>query len=341
MSRMSTVHPRKPGLKEVAALAGVSTATVSYVLSGKRAVSAATARRVHAAIEELGYRPNRSAAALRSGRSSTIVLLIPDVTNPFYTELVVGVEERAADHDLTVVLRNANLDPSREHAYLADALSLDVAAVLCAPFTPALLTDLPAGPGARPPVVLLDEAIHGDAAARVSSDNVRGGELVAEHFASLGCARAAVVGAPEGMPTSVERIDAFRRRAAELGIEVPERAVARAVRRTGDAIAQASAIIDDVAGIDAFFAGDDVLAITLVRELRRRGLAVPDDVAVCGFDDIPWAALVTPALSTVRQRAREMGRRGVDSAMALLEGREVEDVTLPVELVVRDSTAPR
>ena len=78
-----------------------------------------------------------------------------------------------------------------------------------------------------------------------------------------------------------------------------------------------------------------------MRELRRRGLAVPDDVAVCGFDDIPWAALVTPALSTVRQRAREMGRRGVDSAMALLEGREGEDVTLPVELVVRDSTAPR
>ncbi|MDU0347588.1 substrate-binding domain-containing protein, partial [Actinomyces sp. MRS3W] len=197
-----------------------------------------------------------------------------------------------------------------------------------------------------PPLVLLDEPIAGPAAARVSVDNTRGGELVAEHLATTGRRRAAVIGAPAGMPTSVQRVEGFTRRARELGMEVPERAVARAVRRTGDAIGQATAILKDVSGIEAFFAGDDLLAITLIRALAAQGLQVPEDVAVCGFDDIPWAALVTPALTTVRQPAREMGRVGVDLALGAFADAlddadgSSRDVVLPVELIVRDSTAP-
>ncbi|MDU0348590.1 LacI family DNA-binding transcriptional regulator, partial [Actinomyces sp. MRS3W] len=139
---MGSSPSRRAGLKEVAARAGVSTATVSYVLSGKRPVRPETAERVREAIDALGYRRNRAAAALRSGRPTSLVLLIPDVTNPFYTELVVGAEERAAEMDLTVVLRNANLDPDRERRYLRDALGSETAGVLCAPFTPDLLTSV-------------------------------------------------------------------------------------------------------------------------------------------------------------------------------------------------------
>jgi len=333
---------RRVRIKDVAEAAGVSTATVSYVLSGKRTVTAPTRERVIEAIESLGYRRNTSAMALRTGRSRNVALIVPDVTNPFYTEVLVGAEEKAAQLGLSVVLRNSNLDAERERGYLRDALASDFAAVLCTPFTPDLLAAGSTGPRAStPPLVLLDEPVAGAAAACVSVDNVRGGELVAEHLAACGRRRAGAIGAPEGMPTSVQRIAGFRRRAGELGLEVADTAVGTAVRRTADAVDQALGIIGADPTIDAFFAGDDLLAIHLVRALIGRGLRVPEDVAVCGFDDISWAALSSPPLTTVRQPSREIGARAMAMVPRLLAGEQVDDVVLPVELVVRETTGPR
>lgn len=185
--------------------------------------------------------------------------------------------------------------------------------------------------------MLIDEPVAGSSVMSVSVDNRGGGRMVAEHFAALGRRRAAVLGAPEGMPTSSARIDSFVQRATELGLGVP--AIGTAERRTGDAVDQAVRMLDAHPGIDCFFAGDDLLAIHLLGALARRGLRVPEDVAVCGFDDIPWAALVSPALTSVAQPARELGRRAVAAVPGLLEGEEPGDLVLPVELVVRESTA--
>lgn len=327
---------RRAGLKDVARAAGVSVATVSYVLSGKRAVAEPTRQRVLAAVEELGYRRNLSAAALRDGHSSALALITPDVTNPFYTEILVGAEEMAARIGFSLWLRNAQLDADRERRYLADALASDCAAVLLAPFTPDTLAALDEDGGPHPPLVLIDEPVAGRSVMSVSVDNRAGGRLVAEHFAAIGRKRAAVLGAPEGMPTSVSRIESFVQRAAELGLSVP--AIGTAHRRTGDAVDQALGMLDADPAIDCFFAGDDLLAVHLLRALARRGLRVPEDVAVCGFDDIPWASLVTPALTSVAQPARELGRRAVAAVPGLLEGEEPGDVVLPVELIARSST---
>lgn len=333
---------RRIRIKDVAEAAGVSTATVSYVLSGKRTVTAPTRERVLEAIGALGYRRNTSAMALRTGRSRNVALIVPDVTNPFYTEVLVGAEEKATALGLSVVLRNSNLDAERERGYLRDALASDYAAVLCTPFTPTLLAAETARPqGSAPPLILLDEPVTGAAAASISVDNVRGGELVAEHLAACDRRRAGAIGAPEGMPTSVQRIEGFRRRAGELGLEVADTAVGTAVRRTADAVDQALDIIGADPAIDAFFAGDDMLAVHLVKALTGRGLRVPEDVAVCGFDDIPWAALSSPPLTTVRQPSREIGARAMAMVPQLLAGEQVEDVVLPVELIVRGTTGPR
>lgn len=333
---------RRASLKDVARAARVSTATVSYVLSGKRPVAEPTRRRVLRAVEELGYRKNLSAAALRGGHSQAISLIIPDVTNPFYTELIAGAEDAASARDATIELRNANLDPTRERSYLRSALASDCAAIIHAPLTPgslAPLTDAAAPPRPQPPLIIVDEPVSGPAAASVSVDNRTGGRLVAEHFAATGRRRAGVIGAPTGMPTSTARVEGFVERARELGLVVPPAAVATAVRRTGDAVADAVGIMLADRAIDCFFAGDDLLAARLLRVLPDAGIRIPRDVAVCGFDDIPWAELLSPSLTTVAQPARELGGLAVEAASDLLAGREVHDVVLPVRLVVRESTA--
>lgn len=331
--------PRRPSVKDVAQHAGVSAATVSYVLTGKDRVAPATRERVLRSIRELGYHRNRTAAALRTGSSDVMIVIIPDITNPFYSELVVGMEYEAAERGLSITLRNANLDANREHHYLVDALRSDATALLYAPFTPDALGFPGLTPllAAGPPVVLVDEVVSNQAAASVQVDNAAGGRLVADHFADIGCRRSAVIGAPSGMPTSRHRIEAFVERATQRGIDMPSTAIATAHPRTGDATATALEIIGSDPRIDSFFAGDDLLAIRVVKELAQRDIRVPGDIAVCGFDDIPWCAMVTPELTTVRQPIREMGRIAVRLGCGH-DAHPERDVTLPVELVIRNST---
>lgn len=332
---------RRPSIRDVAELSGVSTATVSHVLSGRKTVRPATAEAVHAAIEELGYRRNRSAAALRKGTSDNIVVIVPDITNPFHAEIIAGIEEVAAEHDALLRLMSANMDVDRERRYLLDVMASDARAVVFVPSTAAsldMIQEFESGPGPR--IIMADGVVRGGRFSTISVDNEHGGNLVAEHFAKIGRTAAVAAGAPLGLITSRDRIDTFRDRARELGIEVRDEWLTYGERRTADAVDKVVDLIESNPQVDAFFAGGDLLAVFVMAKLRERHIRIPEDVAVCGFDNIPWTELVHPTLTTIGQPIREIGREA--ARVALAPPTDVrQDIILPVELIVRGSTIGR
>lgn len=331
---------RATTIREVADRAGVSVTTVSHALSGKRAVAESTRQRVLEAITALGYRPNAAATSLRTGLSSTLALIVPDIANPFFAELARGVEDAAHERGWSVFLCNTALRPAREADYVDRCLAGGVDGVIyCSTQTEtehvAKLREEVAG---RMPVVVCDERIAGMAGG-VYSDNPVGGALAADHLFAGGARRLAVIGGPRGLPTAQERVAGFRDRAAALGVAVPDgRLRWTDYQREAGEFAMHELLAADP-DIDAVFAADDLLAIGAMHAILDSGRSVPGDISVCGFDDIDLASLVTPSLTSVRQRIHDLGSEAAAMLLGhVLDGRELAEVVLPVELVVRSSS---
>lgn len=328
-------------MKDVAELAGVSTATVSFVLSGKGGVSDEKVRRVRDAAEQLGYQSNKAARALRTGSTHSIVVVVPDITNPFYGEVVRGIDAVAQDSGADVLLCNANNDAEREKQYLIRFARSDVAGIIYSPMSTTTVRD----PEVRqalalgPPLILVDEPLPDVGNASIGVDNEDGARQVARHFAAIGCRTPAVISGPRNMPTSTVRANAFIDEAAKLGLPVGNR-VAFAPIRTMQGVGVGLEMLQDNPHVDCLFAGDDLLAALLMSRLSELGRSVPDDMAVCGFDDIEWARLLRPTLTSIHQPKMELGSRACE---LLLTSTELADgfyeEILPVTLVVRESTA--
>ncbi|MEZ7898813.1 MAG: LacI family DNA-binding transcriptional regulator [Flaviflexus sp.] len=329
---------RRPNIHDVAKRAGVSTATVSHVLTESRTVRESTRTAVLEAVEELGYRRNKSAAALRKGSSDSVTVIVPDITNPFHAEIVAGLEDEAEKMDSSLSLMSANLDQKKEARYLRDAMGSDARAVVFLPMNVKSLEEVRHYFSRKSPRLILTDSIAADSPfSTISVDNPAGGSLVAEHFARIGRKASLVAGAPAGLPTSSQRVGTFVQRARELGIVVKDEWLTYGARRTADAADSVMAILEANPEIDSVFAGGDLLAVHIMKQLRNRGVKIPEDIAVCGFDDIDWAELVSPTLTTVRQPLREIGRHAARLGLAS-DNSPKEDVLLPVELIVREST---
>lgn len=332
-------------ISDVAAEAGVSPTTVSFVLQEKPGVAEATRARVLAAVDKLGYRRNRFARGLRAGGVPAIAIFIPDITNPYYSEVVLGVEDACRARGWDVMLYNMQLDPEREIAYLERAIDDDVEGLVYVPLTPLASSDerLRRHLSSGPPLVVVDE-VESDTQGQfgigaVTVENELGGRLVARHFAELGRRRAGVFGAPQGLPAAKLRVHGFVDECRALGIEVPEGAVQFWTPSVTDAVTRSVSMLQDTS-IDCFFAGNDALAIRVMHELQATGRRVPEDIAVCGFDDIEWSRFSAPPLTTVEQPMRAIGAAAVDliSRARSEAGYQWERIVLPVELHVRAST---
>ena len=333
--------PGRPTVKDVAELAGVSTATVSFVLSGKGGVTAAKVQRVRDAAKQLGYQSNKAARALRTGSTHSIVVIVPDIANPFYGEVVRGIDAVAQAAGADVLLCNANSDVERERQYLIRFARSDVAGIIYSPMsvTTAQDPEVRQAIAAGPPLILVDEPLPDIGTASVGVDNEDGARQVARHFAEIGCTTPAVINGPRDMPTSTVRANAFIDEAAKLGLPVGNR-VAFAPIRTLSGISDGLEMLRDNPEVDCLFAGDDLLAALLMSELFKLGRSVPEDLAICGFDDIDWAQLLRPTLSSIHQPKMELGSKACELLLTpsrLLDGTHEE--VLPVTLVVRDSTA--
>lgn len=323
-------------MQQIAAAAGVSTTTVSHTISGKRPVNPETAARVRRLIEEFEYVPNSGAVRLQSGRSGVIALAVPDIAHWYFGRIARGVElaADAADYGL-IVCSTVNADPRREKRYVnllrtraADGL------VYTSSRSNADIDDL-VRHARTAPLVFADETMPSlSEVPSVSSTLAEGARAAGAHLAALGHTRAVVIAGYPSLASTVERRDAFRE-------FFPSALTLYGDFEHESGYAIVSDLLANTVAFTCIFAHNDLMALGAMRRLREAGLRVPEDVSVVGFDDVDVASLVSPGLTTVRKDLVETGRQAGRLLIARLEGEtDVESVVLPVELIVRETTAP-
>ncbi len=331
-------------IADVAARAGVSVTTVSHAISGKRKVSDLVRTRVEAAMRELNYVPSRSAQSLAIGRTNVVGFIVPDIRNSFFAELAHGVEAAASQAGYNVILCITGFDHEREVDHLAMIRSRAVDGLIYAAGSPPTDSQLGAILGDLP-LVLVDEEVPGAAAPSFVSDNFDGGRMAAEHLAALGHRRCVIVAAEGQLVSSNQRVAGFREAWAAAHGDEPIEATGSFTEEGGRAaMARALPALRE-RDATAVFAVNDLMAFGVMDELIAAGFAVPGDVSVMGFDDIPAGRHAAPQLTTVRQDVDQLGRQAVLALIALLgEGRSPAEQAagrhvLPVSLIVRQSTA--
>ncbi|MFD4503215.1 LacI family DNA-binding transcriptional regulator [Streptomyces sp. NPDC058457] len=334
MPRSST----RPTSRDVAQAAGVSQAAVSLVLGDKwrGRVSEATAERVREAARDLGYRPNLAARNLRLGRTRTVLLVVPALTTEFFAGVYTGAARVASAHGFGVVLYPSpeGIGPARDPFASAQA-ALD--GVIASSMAADALTAIR---GDQLPLVMLDSDPHGSlGAATVNLDIADGVRQVADHLLGLGHRRFLHLAADIASWTFEVRARELAARTAGVpGASV--RTVHAPISIEGARTATEAALAGPGPRPTALVCDDDKLAAGAYKALRRQGLRVPDDISVTGLDDLALATAIDPELTTVRLDAELFGERGMQALLAVLDGREPERGDIPVELVVRGSTAP-
>lgn len=328
---------------DVARKAGVSTATVSYVInSGPRPVSAETRERVLAAIQELGYQPNAVARNLRMQRTSLLGLIMPDTRNPYFADVARGIEQVAFENGYTVMLCHSGYDLMRELQYV-DMLHIQrVAGVIWVPATEhfdpyhkLMEYDVP--------TVVVDRLVPNVQSLAVLADNFRGGYLATEHLIQLGHRRIAFISRPVDLTHSQERMRGYLTALADHGIPAQPEWVARGGFRMEDGYQAVESLLRLQEPPTALFAYNDTMALGALRALYDHGLSVPRDFSLVGFDDIGPAAFSYPSLTTVYMPKIEMGQRGAELLLAFINKEDPPAEwlqPLPVRLVVRESSGP-
>ena len=305
---------RRPTLRDVAALAGVSFKTVSRVVNGESGVSPAVADRVREAADQLGYRPNAAATALRRAdhRTATFGVLLEDAGNPFFAALLRGIEDVARDRGVAVFASSTDLDLARERDMTAAFAARQVDALITAP------TESSAGhlhqaieQGAR--VVLVDRPVQGIEAPTVLVDNVSGARAGVEHLLSQGHRRIGFVGRDPSIYTSRGRYAGYVEALTAADIEIDPALVRREGATRSSARIQVEELLDLAEPPTALFTAQDLITMTAVSALQRRGLA--DRVALVGFDDFELADLLQPGVTVIAQDPRRMGALAAELAL--------------------------
>ncbi len=334
-------------ITEVARLAGVSTATASRVVGEvDYPVSPATRERVLAAARELDYVPNALARGLLKSTVPIVGVIVHDITDPYFNEVVRGVEDVATQAGYLVITCSSDRDPARQNAYARLLRSFRAAAVI---FAGSGIADGEANAELERHVTgirangsaVIHLSPHAGGPPDVGVDNVAGIAAMVAALVGLNHQRIAYFTGPQELLVARERLAGYRRGLTDARLEVDERLiVVTGFDRAGGA-AGVDALVESGIDFSAICCANDLLALGALQRLAELGRDVPRDVSVAGFDDISVAALTAPHLSTVRLPLREMGRRGFDAAMRTLNGEKVEPETLPTEVVLRDSTARR
>lgn len=335
-------------MKDVAALAGVSVGTVSNVVNSPAMVAEPTRQRVERAIAKLGWVPNESARQLRAGRSRSIGMVVMDIANPFFTDLVLGAEDWLNEQGYSVQVSNSASKPSRESAQLALFEQQRVRGVLYAPIW-GLDERVRQLRRRGIPVVLLDRAGNEADFCSVSVEDVEGGRLAVGHLLDQGHSNIAFVGGPSRLQQIRDRRQGAELARLQRGGSGNLLIISTPGTDTASGVAAADEIIALPAGErpTAVFAANDLVAIGLLQGFMTHGFAVPRDVAIIGYDDITFAASAAVPLSSIRQPSADLGRRAAELLLEEIEavGQKVDhdhqQVRFTPELVVRQSTVPK
>lgn len=319
-------------LNDVARKVGVSVATVSYVLNDTGSVSQKVREKVLIAVEQLGYRPNRKAQAMRTGFTNSIGLILPDLTNPFFPELAQKVENAARNAGLTVLLFDTQNQKDAESEGFKMLEQHGVDGIIWCPVD----SDTPtANPQAKCPVVVIDRPIPGYDI--IQSDYRKGGCLLAGHALDLGHKNVGLLSGPANIESAKQRRQGFLEAAENLSIqwdiEVP----------FSTSLSKEAIDALQAGGVSMVVCADDLIAISAMRILEDSGLNVPGDVSVVGFDNMPWSEYVKPKLTTINQPVGDIGSQAVVLLTEKIKNPEeqvaCETTVLDVELIVRESSA--
>jgi len=338
----ATQSPQRPTVQDVAVLAGVSTATVSRVLNGVDTVDAALVGRVRAACDALQYRPNRAARSLAGGRSAIVGMIVTDSQNPFFMDLVRGAEDITQRHGYLLVLCNSKENRDRERQYV-DALAAEgVAGVIVVPSTEqkqALQVLVDSGI----PVVSVDRRVrHGEIDA-VLGDNVAAAREAVAHLIANGYRRIGIITGPERITTGRERLEGYRRALQDAGI-TPNAELETSGPFTEEAGRRlARELLELRPPIEALLAANNRLTKGALETIHAHNLRVPEDIAVVGFDEMPWMSPGSISLTTITQPAYELGSVAALRLIQRLQSGPLarQEIVLAHHLHVGDSSRAR
>ena len=328
-------------MKDVAQEAGVSIGTVSGVLNGKKTIKPQNYQRVMDAVKKLDYRPNMLARSLRTNITGSIGLIIPDITNPYYPELARGVEDVARKAGVTLFLCNSDRDVEKELGYAQALVQKQVDGIIIA--KPHISLEQLQALGRTCKIVLVDGT---EEQLRefdlVNVDNKTGAASAIDLLLSYGHRNIAFIGGVIESQSMQYRLDAYRAALAEQGIPYRPEWV-RECDYSWSSGREAAIEILSASGSrpTAFFVGNDIMALGVIRGIHDCGLRVPEDISVCGFDDIAMAELAVPALTTVRQPKYEIGRQSARLLLQKIHGEDggITHKILDTEIVFRGSVA--
>lgn len=326
----------RPTITDVARTAGVSVATVSKAINGRDGVSAATHARVLEVVEQLGYESSLVATSMRRGRTNVIGVLVAEF-EPFALQLLRGVSTALQDTPYDVLAYAGTVSAGDHAGWERRSLSrlggtlIDGAILVTPTTTPA---------HASVPIVAVDPHTGPEGPASVAVENVAGARAATAHLISLGHRRIGHLRGRTDLESAHQREQGYRTALADAGIAFDAALVAEGGYRTASSTDGAGALLDLAEPPTAVFAANDLSAIEMIRVAGARGIRVPDELSVIGFDDISEAAANTPQLTTVRQPLPEMGATAVQILLEMLDGAEPQHIRMPAELIPRGSTAP-
>lgn len=330
-------------IAEVARHAGVSQATVSRVINGNATVAAELQARVRRAVQELGYQPDRAARRLRSNASQVLGLIVSDIQNPYFTAVVRGVEDAAYAQGMAVLLCNSDGDPDKQASYIQVLRAERAAGLIVAP------TSIRDGPmlievrANGTPVVLLDRQIEGAAFDSVVVDNVHGAEMATTHLLALGRRRVALIAGALDTTTGRDRLRGYLQALEARGVRSDPQLIKEGDFKYDAGYTLTRALLEQSPRPDALFVANNLMTLGALKALREAGVRVPDDIALVGFDDFPWASELQPPLTTVAQPTYELGRTAAQQLFERLREPDAPARThvLQTRLVVRASCGAR
>jgi LacI family transcriptional regulator len=331
---------RKPTIRDVAALARVSVGTVSAVLNGATSVAEPTRRRVLNVVQDLGYQPNNIAKALRSRRVASIGLIVPDLQNPFFSSIAEGVQLVLEENDVLLVLciTWARADREQYYAQALQAARLDGIIYLSGSGIPSpnLL-----GLFESRQILLVDESLPGVDFPFVSADNRSGARAIADHVLSATHRNLAIIGGPNRLWTSEQRLAGYREALVAAGLDADSVPVIAGSYDEASGYSIARRILQETKPrVTAILCANDLMAVGALRFCQDAGIAVPGEVSITGFDDIPTASLCFPPLTTVSQPGREMGRAAAQLLLHQIGGLSPPPcISFPTTLRLRSSVA--
>lgn len=331
-------------LKDVAELAGVSPKTVSNVVNGYAHVAPSTRERVEAAIARLNYRPNLSARSLRQGRTGVIALAVPELDVPYFAELARRLVSAAAELGWTVLVDQTEGEQERERRVIGGIRDQLIDGLVLSPL--ALTAEDLAERTDATPMVLLGERVHRGPADHVVIDNVAAAREATEHLAGLGRRRIAAIGAQQVAAGVTARVrqQGYQQGLEAAGLEHDEALVASTERfHRADGAAAMAQLLDSGAAPDAVFCFNDLLALGALRTLASRGIRVPDEIAVVGFDGIEEGRYSTPTLSTISPDKEQIAKLAVESLNRQISGQaepeEPREIFAEYQLIARESSS--